>query len=360
MALFSFGDIKFKEPKREAAIGLDESRGDYYQIYRYPLDLGDHGKGHYVMFYVNEQLRTQFKGGQFGAELPSVFRYAYASDAEAAKAAENFKPGDSSTQQFSTKYLRTIRRISDAIALYMPDTLMFSQNQRYGGLELAKTNPYITAGLVAGGSAVDTYQKHKAANAGQVQPSVLKDFIPNLSPILAGAAAQQAGGIYQALFSAVTGVVQNPMAEVLYSNPSFREFNFDFMFYPRSEKEAEEVQRIIHRFRFHQAPEIDRQTRGFFFVPPSEFDIKFYYNGYENENIPKISTCVLTNVSIDYAPNGFAAYEVPGDLRPKIGRSGMPVATRLTLQFQEVEMITKGHLGRDPGKSNPPGTMEGR
>ena len=72
-------------------------------------------------------------------------------------------------------------------------------------------------------------------------------------------------------------------------------------------------------------------------IPPSEFDIKFYYSdssgGFaENPNIPRLSSCVLTNTQIDYAPQGmFAAFE--GD--------GAPVNIKLTLSFREVDLITR-------------------
>jgi hypothetical protein len=147
-----------------------------------------------------------------------------------------------------------------------------------------------------------------------------------------------------ALFTAVTGVVQNPMLEIIYSSPELRAFRFDFMFYPRDEFEGRAVQNIIDKFQFHQAPEILKESNGFFLIPPSEFDIKFYYNGKENLNIPTISTCVLESIDLDYAPNGFAAYEVPGQLHPTIGGTGMPVGIRMSLQFRETEYMTKSNF----------------
>ena len=44
---------------------------------------------------------------------------------------------------------------------------------------------------------------------------------------------------------------------------------------------------------------------------------------------------------MNYAPNGFSAYEVPGESAPALGRTGMPVAIQLNLQFQEVTYLTK-------------------
>ena len=131
------------------------------------------------------------------------------------------------------------------------------------------------------------------------------------------------------------------MIEVVYSSPALRTFRFDFMFYPQSQKEALAVQKIIQTFQFHQAPEVSNNgTNGYFLVPPSEFDIEFYYAGTENVNIPSISTCVLTSLDVDYAPNGFTAYEIPGQ-PAEIGGTGMPVAIKMALEFKETTMVFK-------------------
>ena len=166
-----------------------------------------------------------------------------------------------------------------------------------------------------------------------------------------------AGDIGAAAFAGGFGAIANPQLEVLYSSPSLRSFRFDFMFYPRSTRESIEVQRILDRLRFHQAPEVlGRENSGgvggFFLVPPSEFDIKFYYNGAENPNIPKISTCALTSLDIDYAPNGFATYELPNENYAAKGRTGMPIAIRLSLEFKELEMLTKANFSQDAGRQS--------
>jgi hypothetical protein len=138
------------------------------------------------------------------------------------------------------------------------------------------------------------------------------------------------------------------MLEMIYKSPNFRTFQFDFTFYPRDEREALEVQRIIERVRFHQAPELVSDAQGFL-VPPSEFDIKFYYGGTQNPNIPPISTCVLEKIDVNYAPNGFSAYEVPGENQPSLGRTGMPVAINLQLSFKETTYLTKADFKQDRG-----------
>ena len=85
-------------------------------------------------------------------------------------------------------------------------------------------------------------------------------------------------------------------------------------------------------------------TQGRFLVPPSEFDIEFHYNGKPNPNIPRVSTCVLQSIDIDYAPNGFATYESATGTQATRGSTGMPVGIRMNLAFKEIDIITKQFL----------------
>jgi hypothetical protein len=64
-----------------------------------------------------------------------------------------------------------------------------------------------------------------------------------------------------------------------------------------------------------------------------------------------MTTSVLTNIDVNYAPNGWSAFEVPGENQPALGRTGMPVAIQVTLQFQETTYLTKQDFnsGRSSG-----------
>jgi hypothetical protein len=379
MALFNLTDIVFNGSKGATGpLAVLGQSGYESNTFRYPIDLGSSDKAHYIVFNINEQRMTSYPGkttsdtpttiannlkngiaaagtttlmgnlGQaievvatgvgsavgslFGKSLDNTIVGGAGSQlqAEVVSAAKGLQKGS----------IRAERRITDTVALYMPDTLAYAQSQKYdtpgaGGHAL-------TALASAGKSVLDTIQTQKGAGLGA-------GIVKNLSPFVASMAAKALGGIGQIAFSQAYGVVQNPMLEVLYSSPDFRTFRFDFMFYPRSEKESSAVQNIIERFRFHQSPEVNTKFgNGFFMVPPSEFDISFYYNGTINPNIPKISTCVMESMDVDYAPNGFSAYEVPGE-SAKMGRTGMPVAIRMSLQFKETEIMTKTSLNNQSG-----------
>lgn len=373
MSLFSFGDIRFNTTYRSGSGSSSQllGEGKYgYNVMRYPSDLGTYGKGHYIVFHVNEQRKSEFKTGPVNnGDEPTIFQNRrnlgtptlgsslsnigdslinsgsrfFGLDAENVRSliSRGLSSVDFASDQeaFNLGFTRTIQRTTDTIALYMPDTLNFVHDQSYSDLALG--GKLSTAVLSSGGSLVDTIKAAGIDNKLDTLTSSLK----NLSPFLSLFAKQTLGDLGTVLFAAGAQMVENPMLEIIYSSPSFRKFRFDFMFYPNSEIEAEEVQKIINRLHFHQAPEINRDTNGYFLIPPSEFDIKFYYNGAENPNIPKISTCVLTSIDLDYAPNGFSAYEVAGDNLPSVGKTGMPVAIRMSLQFTETEILLKDHFG---------------
>jgi hypothetical protein len=396
MAFYGFSDITFdKNPGGDRGPLKDLVNNQFKTTtLRYPLDIGNYDKGHYMVFYIRQQEKTSFekrgdldqelinsgsgiaKGGISAKNALGDIQNSVANEINSAlnkftnsitsginqitqsvglgsisnpfgQSSISFGGSSAASQAlFENKLkaitgnrldlLKTTVLTKDAIALYMPDTLLYSHQQSYDQLSLG--TELGGQALAAGKSALEAYEQGGAGAAGE---SVLKT---------AGEAAKQFGvqGVANALGSgqtgqailAATGRVINPMLEMVYKSPAFRTFQFDFTFYPRDEKEALEVQRILERFRFHQAPELLAGSEGFL-VPPSEFDIRFYYGGNLNPNIPGITTCVLTSIDINYAPNGFSAYEVPGENEPILGRTGMPVAIQLTLQFQEVTYLTK-------------------
>ena len=217
----------------------------------------------------------------------------------------------------------------------MPDKITYSNAQNYGEIALGGEVKSL-AGLSA---AVTTAQSEEPGN--------LATFAAFLGAELSGSKS------LDALATAVTQVVKNPMLEVMYKGVSLRKFNFSFSLWPRSEQEAIEVQKIIELLRFHQAPEIKSNTGGFFLIPPSEFDISFMYNGKTNPNMDAISTCVLTNISVDYTPKGFHAFESIGSVdTPEIGKTGMPVGINLSLSFMETQIITKEYYRNDDGSQS--------
>lgn len=408
MAFFGLTDIKFNNIEQRSTGPLHplDDNPYYKNTLRYPVDLASADKGHYMMFFVREQINTNFsaeaRGGQrfsaeeeadimksFNTQLTGSGLVTNSTKADFASkinnalgsaiskgtkilnkkggtsskiggAIDNFVKGPQAPERESSfnesvqksvseiidksgfNFLNRTRLTSDAIALYMPDTINFDSSQSYSDLrpgeeklgQLAVAAPEIIEAYRQG--LRGTQLAGVAVRSGLAQ-QIAQDVIGNV-PGGGGGATGRLG-----LFAA-TGRVINPMIELIYSSPELRSFQFEFMFYPRSEREAFEVQRIIDRFRFHQAPELDKFESGRqtgMLIPPSEFDIKFFYAGRQNPNIPPIASCVLTNIQVNFAPRGWSAYESVGENEPSLGKTGMPVAIQMSLQFRETTYVTK-------------------
>lgn len=424
MALFGFSDIKFnKNEVRSGPLEKLVSSDFKRSTYRYPIDLGNYDKSHYVVFYIREQVGFggaiknalqkddiptnpndfgQDRGGisfsgsgsgnsiqnltnnlksygneianqiNSGAGISNIFQSFKNAVSGMGSSLDNvLGNGQFNGSSQATKGLidnsinkikgesifsgKTTRLTKDAIALYMPDTVLYQYSQGYADANIGGE----LAGKLAGGvkalndslnSAKDTPEAILKGAASPVL-TALTSIFQGMGKA-AGSVADSRNTAKLGTFLAV-GAVPNPMLEMIYSGPNFRTFQFTFDFYPRSEKEALEVQRIIERLRYHQAPSKLNSSEngaeiGGFLVPPSEFDIKFYYGGRENPNIPPIaSNCILKTIDVNYAPEGFQTYEVPGENFPTYGRTGMPVHINVQLQFQETKYLTKDDFNKD-------------
>jgi hypothetical protein len=364
MALFNLTDIKFK---RETRGPLNDIVSSEYQtdILKYPIDIGtSYDKGHYMVIYINQQEKTaqEFRRKSSSVDDPTVLRVsreiglrrgatnisqvggvALGAGRELGQRA-NIQGGAETEKKLQGNILRRISRTTDAIALYMPDTLNFTYNQSYS--DVSSFDALGKFGTLAAGAAsfLDNI------NSRGAQPNQTTNLSAFALQLARDTNAFGLGGA-ATLGLAAFGVASNPGLELLYTSPSFRSFRFDFMFYPRSQREAKEVMNIIKKLKFHQAPEIASRTGGRFLIPPSEFDIEFFYNGKENPNIPKVSTCVLEQIDVDYAPNGFSAYEVPTKFEPELGGTGTPTGIRLSLQFKETQIVTKEFLKEESQQS---------
>jgi hypothetical protein len=389
MAFFGLSDITISRENNKGPLSELFTDTEYgtSNTFRYPMDVGNYDKAHYMVIHIFQQKNTQFtgiqqdKGGapsvaknqatpgsvrglpnikeKFSSAINGKIDSAFSSVNDAVGGKLSFfkasKPAFSATKAAAatnnalyvdkvndikkSSFINTTVRTTDSIALYMPDTLQFTYSQGYENLELGKE--LAGQAFKVGKAAIDKVTTGEETNVtGALKAAIVAGAVKGLGDASGSSATAKAG-----TFALLGGVV-NPMLEMLYSSPDFRSFTFEFLFYPRDEREALEVQNILERLRFHQAPELDDSSGGVLLIPPSEFELQFYYAGKPNPNIPPIARCVLTNISMDYAPNGWSSYEMPGEFSPALGRTGMPSAIRLTLEFKETQFLTKKDFGR--------------
>lgn len=347
---------------RGAATQFKEG-GENYEVrsHMYPEDLLNDQRtygGNYVVFYINVSVesklandsKTKFvnettprdRGDLIGqnlntAELGATNLGLLAGGALAGKALGFGTPsavvaglsavGTSAVAITAASASRAQKRLKTAIALHVPNQLQIRYGVQYseedtgafamasaGGQELMKalTTPSNYTSLSAASGAME--------NLGGVAGAVISNIALSKGPF--GAAS-----------SAATGLAANPKKEQVFKSVDFRTFQFDYQFFPRGIEEAENVLRIIEEFKYHMHPEF-KDNNNFLYIYPSEFDIFYYQDGRENLNIHRHTSCVLTDMTINYTPNGtFTTFD-----------NGMPTQINVVMSFRELALLTKDKI----------------
>ena len=207
------------------------------------------------------------------------------------------------------------KRLRTAIALNVPNEVNVGYKATYGEEEL---------GAIFGSAAEAATNNQLGPGAAGAQGAAAKAI--ELSPA-------------RAALSSLYRAAANPRKEQLFKSMEFRRFSFNYQFAPRSPEEAANVKRIINTFKFYMHPEFQNSINKMLYLFPSEFDIVYYFGDREHPHLNRISTCVLTDMNVNYSPNGqFSTF-----------KDGFPTQINVQMQFLELETLTKERfLGQGP------------
>lgn len=226
-------------------------------------------------------------------------------------AAEGVK---ATSSDFLTSTNSTLR-LKDVITLHIEN----SPSVRYGVNYTEKDLGTLTGLLVQGSAEAATGQI--SGRFGREAISRMIAELIKLPSIIPG------GGTLADLRELSTRAKTNPFREVMFESVDYRTFNFKYRFFPANEKESLNIRSIIKLFKLHMHPEISRDK--FFYVYPSEFEIKYYFKDKENRYINRINRCALIGMDVEYGGDQFATFE-----------DGAPVEIGLSLTFRELEQVT--------------------
>jgi len=334
----------------------------------YPLDVeNDEQQGHYVMFMINEATP-----GKVSTQIDPAVRASRAAAASKAAGGGGFQDKvfiDEQLNSGSGKSNEQFRgapeaggmhmsrppttRMAKAITLYMPPSVKVSYKTDY-------LNPEIS-GRAALGSELGKGLSEimSAENWGAAAAAARGAFGPigeSGALVLAENAAATAdvvspGGTVLAQLSA--GVILGSKIEVMFKGVGHRQFSFSFNFIPKSEKEAKMVHKIVQTFKEHMLPEYQtfinlgprpgdtyKIGQGRILRIPDTFDIFYFYHNNENPFLNRISTCYLSDMTIDYGGDKYVTYE-PTTLEDGGQEGPPPQKTAISLAFTEIETITR-------------------
>ena len=221
------------------------------------------------------------------------------------------------TASFSKK----MKRLQAAIALHTPNNLITRYTANY---EDVGTSAFQMA--MRGGEDIA-----RAVSGVATQGNVKDEVTDELKAIGSAIALNTIGG--KDSISAITGLAVNPKKEQVFRGVDFRTWQFDYQFFPRSKQEYQNVQNIIYMFKLHMHPEY-KDTNNFLYIYPSEFDIVHYNGVDENFNLPRHTSCVLTELTVNYAPQSqFTAFD-----------GGIPTQINIQMTFKELVQMSKERI----------------
>ena len=300
----------------------------YGSVY-YPTETSNLGDGHYIIFDIIENNKTNYGGvaqhdfDTGGKAYPKSLgqvgeRKLNQSKRIARLKAQGFQTSDNIVRNqqtgMSTSF-NTHSRLADSIILYTPSQgTKFDYKVGYENIDTGIAG--LAAGLLDGKDRIAGLK----GIGGSFLESITKAAIEIALPGFGGAIDKARG---QSI---------NPNAEMVFKSVPFRTFSFPYEFAPKNEKEKEDVQKILSLFKFHMMPE--KASEGYL-TSPSQFQITYMYRDGANMYIPKISRCALTDFNIDYSPEGvFTTFK--GD-----DKGAPPILTKVEMSFTEMEIMTK-------------------
>lgn len=222
---------------------------------------------------------------------------------------------------------KKLKRLSTTITLYTPSNITSSLQTSWDNYS------DLMMDLLQAGSDPDTLKSISSGSLANTDVHNGEKAKHALSTIGRAIATESSNLIKSATRTAV-----NPKQDLLFKSIGRRDFSFDYQFAPKTSEEAKEVASIIKAFRLFASPEVIKGTNEFLYTYPAEFDIEYGFikDDIENQNkyLNKISSCVLTNITINYAPNGsFNTLE-----------DGEPVFVSMGLHFQELETMHRDRI----------------
>jgi len=308
---------------------------EYGQIY-YPETTSQLGEGHYMIFDVVEVDPEKFKNTGLVTQNDPDYKKLVGENVfdvdlnvgsplgTGPGSRKKIKGLDGDRLRKTTSGLQSTRpthtRISNSIVLYTPaQGLETNYSVNYEAVETG------LIGFLAERGA-SNFIEGLSTSGGEI----VRGFVDTVSSALG------AGGL-RAVLDKSKARAKNPKKEQIFRDVPFREFNFAYEFYPRNEREQENVHKIIELFKFHMHPQIAPNR---YFVVPSEFQITYMYRDKANLWFPKISRCVLKDMKVNYAPDGVVTTFREND------RGAAPVGITISLSFAEIEIMTKNTIAQ--------------
>lgn len=314
---------------------------------RYPTDVSTGSNSDYVLFDFFDY-QPPFRGNAtMDDELPDALK---ASDTVGFWSLNKGKNIRLYTNEFLAQYNRTgtsadlYKRDTSGsypqIMLYMPDDISDTLKAEWEGKAFGSTS----AGILSSAAADGFVNKFKeAANTtgkgiSKAPIELAASLVTNLAKGITGDSITTGD-----IFGGISGVIRNPNVEVLFQKMNLRTFDLSFKLIPYNEGEAKSIEKILTTFKKSMLPSYsigdtavlgttgsdNRAVEASFIKVPKVCKVTYMQGDQEHPQLPKYKMCAVTDVEINYTPDGnYAVY-----------KDGSPVAIQLKINFMETKLM---------------------
>ena len=222
------------------------------------------------------------------------------------------------------------------IVLYMPEDISTGYKANWSGKAFSNIgrDALATAGSGDFGQAMQNSLNTAGDAFSQAIPNIGNKVIRETISKITGESLSQ-----NDVFGATRGVILNPNVELLFSGTDLRNFQLNYKLIPRNSNEAEDIKEILKIFkrsmlpRFSDGKEFNtskgQNIANNFIKVPNVCKVSFMRGGGLNRDVPQYKMCAVTQVDINFTPDGtYATYD-----------DGTMVAYTLGLNFQETKLI---------------------
>ena len=311
---------------------------------RFPWNVSTSDISDYVIFDFYDYVPPFRENQAFESELPDALK--------ASKVAEWWN-GKSNRRLYVNETLDQYNRTGTAasayqsdstfpqVLLYMPDDISDTYAANWEGKAFGAT----TAGILSGTSA-DTFANKIKSLTNTTGKSISKAPVEMAAGLVTNLAKGITGDAINTgdIFGGVSGVIRNPNTEVLFQKMNLRTFDLTFKMSPYKMDEAIIIEKIIKAFKQAMLPQYqlgnhkvlgynndgeNKAVEASFIKVPKVCKVSYMRGSSLHPHLPKYKMCAITDVKINYTPDG--NYAVFND--------GRPVATELKVSFMETKLI---------------------
>ena len=325
--------------------GSDEANSMFKKIVKYPMDMANNMDHMFIQCYSYRAPYAKTFDGKYGKGLLNIGQ----------------PEGRESGLAFGAeRYTAYKKKLGAGIKLPMPNNMMDENGRNWndesmsakqmGGVQQASKN-VITSLITGDFGGAGPLARNIAQTADLLSQSSTQGVLAaeKISQL-----AANTGLSADEIMQRSVGVIANSNTELLFAGVMLRSFEYQWTMSPRNRLEAANVRMIIRAFKQWSAPKKARKMEragrtdvgkaggpSFFLGTPNIFRLRFVTNGNRNIlGVNKFKPCALTNVSINYTPEGqWLAYE-----------NGMPIAVNMSLRFAELEPIYDTDYSEDIAK----------